>query len=100
MEREAAEDFAALTDLFREFRDCHDLYSEVEKLDIHEDFQGRIDRLVALQVSLRFAERSVLIGATTEGARRSPMKVAYVLAFPKGKEPTEISTARAMTIGV
>src|SRR5690349_5446676 len=43
--REAAAEFAALIDYYREYRDCHDLYSETDKLDIYDELQEHIDAL-------------------------------------------------------
>jgi transcriptional regulator with XRE-family HTH domain len=45
MNREADERFAALVDYMREYRDCADCYSEVQKFDIYADLQQYIDDL-------------------------------------------------------
>lgn len=94
--REAAEVFAALTDYWREYRDACDLYSEVDKLEVHDEFQSRLDELKALSFSLRLGERVVTVRPTKdEDASPFKVRVAYVVAFPMGKEPDEIRTPRA-----
>jgi transcriptional regulator with XRE-family HTH domain len=95
--REAAAEFAALIDYYREYRDCHDLYSETDKLDIYAELQQHIDALRVLGVSLCHGQRKVAIrmgsGAPMDAT------VLYVVAFRLGHEPTEIATPKAARIG-
>ncbi|KQZ57790.1 MULTISPECIES: helix-turn-helix transcriptional regulator [unclassified Lysobacter] len=95
--REAAAEFAALIDYYREYRDCHDLYSETDKLDIYAELQQHIDALRVLGVSLCHGQRKVAIrmgsGAPMDAT------VLYVVAFHLGHEPTEIATPKAARIG-
>ncbi|MGF6300150.1 helix-turn-helix domain-containing protein [Paraburkholderia sp. WC7.3d] len=58
--READEEFAALVNYMREYRDCSDLYSETQKFDVYDDMQRHIDALKTLGVSLCYAERKLL----------------------------------------
>lgn len=99
MTGEAAESFAALVDAFREYRDCAELYTEVQKLDVYEGFQRQIETLKDLGVSLRFAERRMQMGAQSPDADPVRLTALYVLAFQLGKEPEQISTPRAGRIG-
>jgi len=48
MNREADEEFAALVDYLRDYRDCADIYSEVGKFDIYDEMQEHIDALKAM----------------------------------------------------
>lgn len=57
--READEEFAAMIDFMREYRDCSDCYSETQKFEIYDALQQHIDTLMAAGVSLRYAERKV-----------------------------------------
>lgn len=95
--REAAAEFAALIDYYREYRDCHDLYSETNKLDIYDELQEHIDALRVLGVSLCHGQRKVAVRMGS-GA---PMNVTvlYVVAFRLGHEPTQIATPKAARIG-
>lgn len=45
---EAASEFAALTDFYPEYRVRHDLYSEVDKLDIYDELKQHIEALPEL----------------------------------------------------
>lgn len=99
MPREAAESFAALVDAFREYRDCAELYTEVQKLDVYEDLQRQIEELKALGVSLRFAERKMQMVAKSPDADPVRLTALYVVAFRVGKEPEQIAMPRAARIG-
>lgn len=101
MNREADEEFAALIDYMREYRDCSECYSEVQKFDIYDDLQRHIDELRARGVSLRYAERKVRLKFKTHGAEAPPYdtSVLYVVAFQVGKEPDEFATPRSVGIG-
>lgn len=95
--REAAAEFAALIDYYREYRDCHDLYSETDRLDIYEELQQHIDSLRLLGVSLSHGQRKIAIrlgsGAPMNGT------ALYVVAFRLGQEPSQIVTPKAARIG-
>jgi transcriptional regulator with XRE-family HTH domain len=101
MSREADEEFAALIDYMREYRDCSDLYTEVQKFDVYDDLQRHIDDLHALSVSLRYAERKVRLRFNNDDADARPIdtNVLYVIAFPVGKEPDEFATPRSIGVG-
>lgn len=99
LSQDAAEIFAELVDTFREYRDCSELYSEVQKLDAHECFQCKIDGLKAKGASLRYAERSVQMRASTPDAKSLRMTALYVVAVQLGKEPEKITTPRAIQMG-
>jgi transcriptional regulator with XRE-family HTH domain len=94
--READETFAALVDYFRDYRDCADAYAETQKFEVYDDMQSHIDALRTLGVSLRYAERKMVVkwGSATDG---KPMlvNVLYVVAFPLGKEPDEFATPKS-----
>lgn len=97
LQREAAAEFALLVDYYREYRDCHDLYSETDKLDIYDELQQHIDALRLLGVSLSHGQRKVVVRM---GAG-APMNatVLYVVGFRLGHEPSQIVTPREARIG-
>ena len=99
--REAQEEFAALTDYIREYRDCHDLYTEVDRLDIFDEIQGHVDTLAQLKVSLRYATRKVAFKAPGAPAEAQPLRIdiLYLIAYPAGDEPTEFATPRSFRFG-
>jgi len=94
--REAAIEFAALVDYFREYRDCADLYSETQKFDVYDDLQAHIDALKKRGVSLRYAERklNVTFGIAQSDAKPVPVNALYVVAFPLGKEPEQFAVPK------
>ena len=95
--REAAAEFAALIDYYREYRDCHDLYSETDKLDIYDELQQHIDALRVLGVSLCHGQRKVAVRMGSSESMNAT--VLYVVAFRLGHEPTQIATPKAARIG-
>jgi transcriptional regulator with XRE-family HTH domain len=99
LSREADERFAELIDYFRDYRDCADCYSQRDKFAIYDELQEHIDALKALEVSLRYATRKMVVKGDVPEAKPVPLKVLYVIAFPLGKEPTEIATPRSMPVG-
>ena len=99
LSREADERFAGLIDYFRDYRDCADLYSQQDKFAIYDELQEHIDALKALEVSLRYATRKMVVKGDTPEAKPVPLKMLYVIAFPLGKESTEIATPRSMPVG-
>ncbi|WPH20797.1 helix-turn-helix domain-containing protein [Variovorax paradoxus] len=95
--QEAAEAFAALIDYWREYREVSELYSEVDKLDVRNEFQSRLDELRRMKFSLRLAERVVnLKVAGHSDTKPTRCRVGYVVAFPLGKEPDEIRAPRVV----
>jgi len=99
LSREADERFAELIDYFRDYRDCADCYSQRDKFAIYDELQEHIDALKALEVSLRYATRKMVVKGAVPEAKPVPVKVLYVIAFPLGEEPTEIATPRSMPVG-
>jgi transcriptional regulator with XRE-family HTH domain len=95
--REAAAEFAALIDYYREYRDCHDLYSESDKLDVYDELQQHIDALRVLGVSLCHGQRKVAIGMGSGAPMNAT--VLYLVAFRLGHEPTQIATPKTARIG-
>lgn len=99
MSREADETFAMLVDYLRDYRDCADLYSEMQKFEVYDEMQTHIDALMAMGVSLSYATRKLQI-KTNSGPEAKPLPAAllYVITFPAGKEPKEFSTLRVVDI--
>lgn len=101
LSREAVEEFAALVDYFRDYRDCADAYSETQKLDIYDDLQAHIDALKGQGVSLRYAERKLQMkwGSDQPEAKPVPVTALYLMAFPLGKEPEQFVASKTAKIG-
>lgn len=98
--RAADEQFAEMTDYFREYRDCAELYAERDKFEIYDGLQKHIDALRTLDVSLCYATRRVAIKSAVPDAKPWPTSLLYIVAFPLGEEPTEFATPRSAPIGL
>ena len=99
MEREAEQEFAALIDYVREYRDCHDLYQEADKFDVYDALQGHIDSLKTMGVSLCYAERQVKLATAGAAAKPWDTSVLYLVTFRLGHEPDHFATPRKFKIG-
>jgi transcriptional regulator with XRE-family HTH domain len=99
MPKPAREAFARLVDFYREFRDCADLFSAVEKVEIQDEAQGLCDELRALGVSLCYATRKVVfkLGQSPD-QDPMPVEVLYVVTYPVGKEPDRFLTPRHLSL--
>lgn len=91
LSREADEFFAAMSDYFKDYQECHGSYTQFQKLEVYDDFQSYIDNLKTLKISLCVAERELYLKLFGEPY---PAKAAYIIAFPLGEEPKEFITAR------
>ena len=98
LERAADEEFAALTDYFHEYRDCHDLYLEVDKFEVFDTLDAHIQALKTQEVSLCYATRKV---AFKSGPGIEPYKadVLYVVACRRSQELTGFATPKAFSLG-
>ncbi|MFX1739993.1 helix-turn-helix transcriptional regulator [Paraburkholderia sp. A1RI_3L] len=99
--READEEFAAMIDYMREYRDVSDGYTETQKFEVYDELQQHIDALKASGVSLRYAERKMRLRFKSDlaDAQLFDTSVLYVVAYPAGNEPTEFATPRSVGIG-
>lgn len=96
--READEEFAALTDYFHEYRDCHDLYSEVDKFEVFDALDTHIQALKTLDVSLCYATRKVAF-KSAPGIEPYKAEVLYIVACRRGQELKEFATPKAFSLG-
>lgn len=92
--RELDHVLAALIDYFREYRDSYDLYAQVDKLDVYDEMQAKIDSLRSLGMSLRYAQRRMSVNFGMGEGKPMPAEVAYIVGFPLGKEPETFATPR------
>ena len=102
MGRAADEEFASLIDWHRDYRDVADCYSESQKFEVYDALQAHIDELRRLGVSLRYAERKLLLrlGGPDGDANPMPAKALYVVAFPLGKEAEKFAVPRSTGIKI
>ncbi|MFJ3057166.1 helix-turn-helix domain-containing protein [Herbaspirillum sp. NPDC087042] len=92
--RELDQVLAGLIDYFREYRDSYDLYTQVDKFDVYDEMQGKIDSLRSLGMSLRYAQRRMAVRFGMGDGKSMPAEVAYIVGFPLGKEPETFATPK------
>jgi transcriptional regulator with XRE-family HTH domain len=92
---EAEHLFASLSDYCREYGDCSELYSAVDKVAVYEELQNHVVALEAEGVCLVAATRRLVFKENEQdpgpGVRTD---VLYVVAFPKGRAPEKIAVTR------
>lgn len=76
---------AELMDYLKEYGECHDLYSEVDKLTVYEEIQYFIDNLIHEKISLCCALRHGVF--SSKNVKSIPISVLYMTAFNQGSEP-------------
>ncbi|WP_329911891.1 helix-turn-helix transcriptional regulator [Serratia quinivorans] len=85
MNPDAEKFFASLKDYFQEYSECHDLYSNIQKIDVEKDMQSFIKSLNRSGVSLVYANTQTKL--TNQCNEPIIMKAVYICSFPIGKEP-------------
>lgn len=95
---EASQVFARLTDFCREYADCDELYSAVDKLDVYDELEQMVTELADLGFVLAAATRNtqLLTKGATEGV---PVTVVYVVVFPRGEEPEQLVVTKKLQFG-
>lgn len=95
---EAAQAFARLTDFCREYADCDELYSAMDKLGVYEELEQMIAELADLGFVLTSATRQtqLLTKGATDGV---PVSVVYLIVFPCGEEPEQLVVAKKVQFG-
>lgn len=94
----AAEVFARLTDYCRDYADCDEMYSAVDKLGIYEDLGQIVDELTELGFTLVAATRHTQL--IHEGSVKGvPLSIIYVVVFPRGQETEQLLVAKKVEFG-
>lgn len=97
LDNAAAVVYAQLIDYIREFRDCHDLYTEVQKLEPYADMQALIDDLTQLGVAVRYAVRKVRLNMEVAAdAKPMQLSILYLVAFRAGHEQDKVVVSRCI----
>jgi transcriptional regulator with XRE-family HTH domain len=100
LDREPAAAFAGLVDYLREYRDCAELYAEVQKLDVYDELQRYIDALDAANISVCYVTRSTtLVGRDWPDKTPWPVTLVYLSAFHKGQVPDKMAVPKKVVIG-
>lgn len=98
LSREADEEFAALIDYFRDYRDCKDMYSESSKFEVYDALDAHIEALKALDVSLCYATRKVTF-KSAPGREPFVAEALYLVACKRGQELRAFATPKSFRLG-
>lgn len=95
---EAAEIFARLTDFCRDYADCDELYSAVDKLGVYEELEQMLTELESLGFTLVASTRDTKL--LTKGANDGvPITVVYVVACSRGEAPEQLVVSKKLNFG-
>lgn len=90
---------AELEELFTDYRDVHDCYAATGKVEMHAEFQEKIDVLTAIDIELCHATRRVSIKGNDSNQNPLPFTLLYILACRKGEMPAEMAVSRKISFG-
>ncbi|AWL27897.1 helix-turn-helix domain-containing protein [Acinetobacter defluvii] len=89
--------YAEFLDLFRDFRDCAELYSQVEKLTIYNSFDTYLNIIQSNGFCIKYAKRAAILKANQSGEIDLPLDIVYLSIFPKKQVPDQFSVARKIS---
>jgi len=100
LEEQAAADFAGLIDYLRDYRDCVELYTETQNLEVFSDIQQYIDSLDSAGITLCCAHRRTKLVARN-WPDQTPWgdTLVYLSAFAKTETPSKMIVSRQINIG-
>ncbi|MDP8568797.1 hypothetical protein, partial [Methylophilus aquaticus] len=98
VEGQAETHLAELMDYLKEYGECHDLYSEVDKLTVYEEIQYFIDNLMHEKISLCCALRHGVF--SSKDVKSIPISVLYMTAFNQGSEPKCFYVEKQLRFGL
>jgi len=100
LKAEPAVAFAGLVDYLRDWRDCADLYTETDKLDVYEELQRYLDKLDAAGIAVCYARRETKL-VSKDWIDKTPWSATllYISAFPKDQPLKKLVVPRKMRIG-
>lgn len=91
--------FAALLDLFRDYRDLASDLSQLDKIDMWQSLQQYLDDLRALDVVLYWAGRTVQAHWGSNGKLHA-VEALHLHGFPAAAVPQHLVVPRTMRIGI
>lgn len=92
--RDVQEAYAELTDLFNDFRDIHEDYSELGKIEISDIFNLFLKKINLNGYSIKYAKRQVKVNLVENTDEFTTWNLAYISIFPKHKAPAQFIVPR------
>lgn len=90
--------FAQLTDYCRDYADCQDAYSAIDKLTVYEELGSLLAGLAEEDVSLVGATRDAKLSAG-EAENGIDASILYIVACARGEEPGLLTAPRIVRFG-
>lgn len=86
--------YAEFLDCFRDFRDCAELYSSVEKLTIHNSFDSYLNVIESNGFCIKYAKRTTILKANQSKETDLPLNLVYISIFSKKQAPNQFFVTR------
>lgn len=92
--RNVQEAYAKLTDLFNDFRDIHQHYCELEKLDISDVFNRFIKEINLNGFCIKYAKRQAKFNLGENSDEFTTLNLTYICIFPECQAPCQFTVPR------
>lgn len=86
--------YAEFLDYFRDFRDCVELYNQVDKLRIYNDFNVLLETIELDGFCVKYAKRTVSLKLNQNEGGIIPMNLVYISIFPEKQVPNQFLVSR------
>lgn len=90
--------YAELKDSFRDFRDVSELYSEVDKLSVYNDFDELLKLIELSGFCIKYAKRIANFRFGESESEPRPLNLLYLSIFPQQEAPSQFMVTRKVNI--
>lgn len=96
-----AELVAEIYDYMSDYGEVDELYSHIQKLDVHATLDEQLSRLMAAGYSICYSLRKTsIVGKNWVDKTPLPVGIAYSFVTKKGEEPKLVAVAKALDLGL
>jgi transcriptional regulator with XRE-family HTH domain len=88
------EAFAGLVDYLRDYADCHDCYSEVQRLDVYQDLDRYLSVITDGGFAIGLGLNDTMLVSKVSPDRPMSWRVLYYVCFPASRPPGRLFVPR------
>lgn len=86
--------YAELLDGFREFRECSEIYNEIDKVRFYEDLNELLKVIEDNGFRVKYAKRATALKSNKLDERDLPLDIVYFSIFPRDQVPSQFFVAK------
>jgi hypothetical protein len=90
--------FASLVDYLRDYGDCADLYSEVQRVDVFRDLDKLLAQLAARRFTVAVGHQEAVLATPSASSPSVPWRVVYFACHPVGRPMTTMFVPRRVSL--